>query len=282
MLLIVGTSSKEEGGGWSSSRAIAEPQCPETVNHDPLAVGPPELALEVEVPSLPTVRIDAAIPKVAHEQVIAESTKIRRGEDQPPGRNELPVRGHALDEVAVGIEDINETMALACDVILFISVLLRISDIELAFQVLNIEGRKSGGDVRVREGTSETGWGKGLVEHVNRASMEIGGVEKVAGGIAADGQSLVDRAGGRVIHGENSSRGKERPTREKTQTRRRGDTRIPARDRAIFSGKNEEAGAGAAAAGNDEVGRGRSEKIVKDLASGGAACRRDGDYEGGR
>src|SRR2546430_7291510 len=106
MLLVVNASSEEEDVVSCSIVVIAEPQCPETVNRDRLAVGSVELAVEEEVNSHPTVRIDAAITKVAHEQVIAEAAEIRRGQDQPPGRVKRTARSNALNEVAIGIEDI--------------------------------------------------------------------------------------------------------------------------------------------------------------------------------
>ena len=197
MLLIVGASSEKEDVGWPTiEAAIAEPQCPETVNRDPLAIGTSELAVEVEVITLLPICIDTAITKVAHKQIIAEAAEIRRGEDQPPGRVELTVRSHALEEVAVGIEDINEAVALACDVIVLVGILFGIGDIEVAVQVLDVEGGKSGGDTWVREGPGEAGRLKVLVEHVDGASMEISSVEKVVGANAADGQPFVDRTRG--------------------------------------------------------------------------------------
>ena len=40
-----------------------------------------ELAVELEGIFLNTIRIDTAIPKVAHQQIITEEAEIRRGED---------------------------------------------------------------------------------------------------------------------------------------------------------------------------------------------------------
>src|SRR5439155_9405750 len=109
---------------------------------------------------------------------------------------ELAARSDAPNEVAAGIEDVDEAVALARYVITLVSVLLRIRHIELVTQVLDIEGSKIVGDVRVREGTGEAGGFKVLVEHVDAAGMEIGGVEKAAGGGSAQGQPFVDRVGG--------------------------------------------------------------------------------------
>src|SRR5215813_184334 len=159
------------------------------------------------------------------------------------------------------------------------SVLLGIGDIEFALQILNVKGGKPGRDIRVRKGTGgEADRSKALVEHVDGASMEISSVEKVTRGSAADGQPFVDRAGAGVIHGEDGSGGKGGRRGSTTRTRRR-DTRVPAGDRAVFGSKNEEAWTGAAAFGNDEVGR-----TVKDLAGGRAgpstAWRwRDGNHQ---
>src|SRR2546425_3567755 len=197
MLLIVRASSEKEDVGWSTiEAAIAEPQCPETVNRDPLAIGTSELAVEVEAITLLLICIDTAITKVAHKQIIAESAEIPRGEGQPPGRVEFVARSDAPNEVALGIEDIDETVALARYIIALGGVLFGIGDIELTVQILDVEGGKPVGDVRVREGTGEAGRSKVLVEYIYGAVVEIGGVEKVAGGSAADGQPFVDCAGG--------------------------------------------------------------------------------------
>src|SRR2546426_11997424 len=148
----------------------------------------------------------------------------------------MTVRGHALNELAIGIKNINEAVALPRYVIVLVLVLFGIGDIELAVQILDVEGGKPGGDFRVKEGKRENNRSKFPVEYVDPASMEIGSVEKIASGTAADGQPFVDRAGGGVIHDEDSS----------------GEgcyEEVPGRDRAVFGGKNEEAGM----VGHDEV-----------------------------
>ena len=194
VLLLLNPGSEKEDVGRPSGLAIAERQRPETMNSDRLALGVSELATEgvgAEIKS-----IDAAIAKVAHEQVLAESAEIPRGEGQPPGRVEFVARSDAPNEVALGIEDSDEAVALARYIIALGGVLFGIGDIELTVQILDVEGRKPVGDVRVREGTGEAGRSKVLVEHIDGASMEIGGVEKVARGSAADGQPFVDCVGG--------------------------------------------------------------------------------------
>ena len=84
VLLLLNPGSEKEDVGWPSGLAIAERQRPETINGDPLAVGISQLAAEVGVSVLQIKSINVAIAKVAHEQVIAESAEIPRGEGQPP------------------------------------------------------------------------------------------------------------------------------------------------------------------------------------------------------
>src|SRR5438876_11981672 len=84
VLLLLNPGSEKEDVGWPSGLAIAERQRPETINGDRLALGVSELATQgvgAEIKS-----IDAAIAKVANEQIMAESAETCRGEGQPPGR----------------------------------------------------------------------------------------------------------------------------------------------------------------------------------------------------
>src|SRR5262245_4638436 len=84
--------------------------------------------------------------------------------------------------------------------------------------------------------------------------MEVGGVEKIVRANVADGQSFVHRAGSRIVLAEDGSSGKG-GRRRITRTRRRGNTRVPAKNRAGFGGKNEEAFAGITSACHNEVRR---------------------------
>src|SRR5262249_52304160 len=107
--------------------------------------------------------------------------------------------------------------------------------------------------VRVPERTGPHDRPEVLVEHVDLAPAEIRGIqESVSGGVRGEGETLVDRPGRRVIHGEEGTT--------------RIDDRGPARDGAILGGEEEAGGCGDAVPRDDEPA-----SAVKDGAGGRAA-----------
>src|SRR5205823_1380112 len=107
-------------------------------DRDAVVVG--ERAEESAAPRV--VGIDAAIAVVAYEQSAAEPTEIRRRQGEPPRRIERALGSETLQQVAARVENIDETVALASDVILVGLVLLGIGDEEQIVDVLDVERGK--------------------------------------------------------------------------------------------------------------------------------------------
>src|SRR5262249_10123440 len=109
---------------------------------------------------------------------------------------------------AIGIKDIDKTVAQPRLIVMLISLLERIGDKEVASNVLNTKRRKTraaqgrGRELRVAK-TSELNLIEVLVKNVYGAQVKIGGVQEGALSVCAQGQAFVDRIGRRVIHGEN-------------------------------------------------------------------------------
>src|SRR6266436_4125321 len=149
----------------------AEGQGPQSVDHQWLAMGAfqfiDETAVLVEY-------VDLAVTEVADEDVAAESAEgIRRTRDTPR-RIERPATDQPPQQMAVGIEHIDKAVTLACHVVVLVSVLLCISDEEIAIDVRDAEGRVAWRDPRILE-TAVGGCrrdepvGSRGAEHVDRA-----------------------------------------------------------------------------------------------------------------
>src|SRR5882762_11664076 len=126
----------------------AEGQGPQSVDHQWLAIGAFQFIDETAV----LVKyVDPAVAEVADEDVAAESAEgIRRTRDAPR-RIERPATDQAPQQMAVGIEHIDKAVTLACHVVVLFSVLLRVSDEEIAIDVRYAEGRVACRDPRILE-----------------------------------------------------------------------------------------------------------------------------------
>src|SRR5262249_46910157 len=79
---------------------------------------------------------------------------------------------------------------------------LGVGHIQVAVDGRDAEGGEALRDVRVLEPAGHVDGLEVRVEDVDRAGGEVGGVEEGAAGCEAQGQPLVDRAGSRVVHGD--------------------------------------------------------------------------------
>src|SRR5262249_2716616 len=185
-------------GGVPRRGAVAELQRPQAGDGDGAAVGAFELAGEgVVVPGV--VGVDVAVAEVADEQVAGERAEAGRGQGDAPGRVEHPARGHALEQAAAGVEDVDEALAHAGDgAAVAGGVLLGVGDVEPAVQVLDVEGGVSAGEVGVGKGAGEAGQVELAVDHVDLAVVEVGGVKEVPGADVTGGQPGVDGPVGRL------------------------------------------------------------------------------------
>ena len=91
---------------------------------------------------------------------MAVNTEVRRSLGQAPRCIEPPAVLEAIDEVSPRGVDVNVAEALARDFIFSVCILLRISDVEVAADVLDVEWSEAAADVVVAEGMfAEMRWG---------------------------------------------------------------------------------------------------------------------------
>src|SRR5262249_36151245 len=145
--------------------------------------------------------VDGAVAEVAHQQGAGEGAERAGGQGQAPRRVERPPGGQALDEVAAEVEHVHEAIAQPLDVVAFGGrILPGVGDVQLVVEVADAEGGEVGRDVVVGEGAEAARPEGDLVEvvvkDVDLVGAEVGGVEEVARAVVADGEPLVDRAGG--------------------------------------------------------------------------------------
>src|SRR5438093_372472 len=88
---------------------------------------------------------------------------------------ELAEQAVAFAVGAGGVEDVDEAVPMAGDVVVSVGVLVRVSDVDLAVEVLNAEGRIAGGDLGIVERAGERGGLEAGVEYVHAIVVEVGG-----------------------------------------------------------------------------------------------------------
>src|SRR5262249_49707435 len=133
---------KEEGVLAGAALAIAKPDPPQPLGTRTVeaAVEDQRLAVRVleltqEAAGLQLKDVDTAVAEVADQQVAAELAEAVRGDRHAPGRIErgqgaarCRPRGEALEEVAAGVELIDEAVAGTFDVVVLFGVLLGVSN----------------------------------------------------------------------------------------------------------------------------------------------------------
>src|SRR6266849_1510431 len=230
--LAVGAGGEKERVG-ARGAAAAQRQGPQAVDRQRLAVAAVELV--DEVPAL-VEGVDPAVAEIADQDVAAEAAEGEGGARHGPGRIEVPVAGEAPQQVAVGVEHIDEAAARAGDVVVLLRVLLGIGHEEIAVEVLDAERREARGDHRIGEAAVGRGAGEGAAGGVgavdlDRAGAEIGREQEHAMHIDAGGEALVDGAvggvgDGRIVDGDDRVAG-------------RGEAAGPGGDRAVLGGEDE-------------------------------------------
>ena len=188
--LLVNTGGEEELVGLSCLPTKAEHQRPQTINDNGVAFLVGELTQEGAGIGIECV--DVAIAEIADQQIMAELAKRTACESQAPRRVQLTVCYQPLDEMAVGIEDIDDPMAGTRDVTILLCILFGIRDVEFATEILNVKRRIPPGEVWIGEGAREGGRSKILIEHIDGARVDIGGIKEDPRLIGGDGKSFVD------------------------------------------------------------------------------------------
>src|SRR6266704_4640421 len=95
--------------------------------------------------------IDAAVPEVADQQVTREAPEGGGSDRDSPRRVEPAARGGSPDQVAVRVEDVDESVGRTGDVVMQRCILLGVSHVELTAEVRDAEWRKPALDVGIRE-----------------------------------------------------------------------------------------------------------------------------------
>jgi hypothetical protein len=153
--------------------------------------------LAEEISTLRVVGVDAAIAVVADEQSAAELTEFSRRPGQPPRRVEHALRCQSPDEIARGVENIDETVPGARNVMAPVAVLLSVGNVEEVADVLYVKWSKAWREARILEGALADDRPEILVEDVDRPAAEISSIEEVvAARIGGQGESCVNSAAG--------------------------------------------------------------------------------------
>src|SRR5947208_3041186 len=240
--LVEGARGEEEGirrpvrGG-----AATERDRPEAVDGDRRAVGGVELtarlilAIAEQLPGIEGV--DVAVAEVSDEQVAAEEPEVGRCEGDPPRRVEPPQRGHAPDQMAGGIEGVDEPVPLTRHVVVHRRVLQRVRHVDRAVQIADPERRVARGKSGVGEHAGHVDLVEVAVEQVDGTRVEIRHVEEVAGRRARDREPLVHRSARRVLHSDDQG----------------SPHRPESGDDAVLAGEDEAGRARACAVGHDKT-----------------------------
>ena len=125
--LVIRTGCKIERVGIRVS-AAAQGQCPQPVDGDRLSLTVPEssakVAIGVECIYLP-------ITKITHEDVAAEAAKSEGRARDTPWRIKRSAARKALQQIAIGVIDVDEAVSWASHIIVLCRVLERISQASL-------------------------------------------------------------------------------------------------------------------------------------------------------
>src|SRR5262249_45778100 len=178
-----------------------------------------------------------------------------------PRRIERPAAGEAPQQVAVGIEHIDEAIAGTGHIVMHFRVLLCIADEQVAIDVLDAERRKTGRDIRIGEPAFDflTRCGyktNGAIrrESIDFAGVKVSGKKKYTPWIGPEDETFVNRAASGIVDGDDCVTGVRNRSR-------------PRRNRSVLGSEDEGSSDGRA---RDEEGRGR----VPDEARWGRRRRR--------
>src|SRR6267378_5574417 len=179
-------------------RRTAELETPQPRDGDCTTVSVTQLSAQLPVGA---ESADAAVAKVADENIAAEPAERVRRARHAPRRIERTTGCETAQQVTVGIEHVDETMTLACHVIVLLCILQRVGHKQITVDDADAERGIPGRNVRIAEGAVELYLFERRVEHVNRAGAEVGGEEEDSLGVGSKRQTLIYRttASSRVI-----------------------------------------------------------------------------------
>src|ERR1700679_1384307 len=90
---------------------------------------------------------DLAVAEVADQQIVTERAEAAGCDGYSPGREEIATGGDSLEEVAVGVELVDDSAGHGSTA----RAKRGIGDVESASDVLDVEGDETGGEVGVLE-----------------------------------------------------------------------------------------------------------------------------------
>ena len=221
MSLVKGSGCEEQRCLGTGTRAVAKSQAPYAVDSKL------HVRYAVKQPNETTARSighDYAASKHSDKDVPTKSSEALGRNYHGPRRIVVENMSQPEDQVAGGVIDSDVAVADARHIVLFVSVLFRIRYCQLAITYVgDVERRESGRNGVVRKRTcTERERSKVLVEHINRASVEVGYIQIVVAIGRTQGDSFLYGAT-IVVHGNGSA-----------------GTRTPARDGSILRGKDED------------------------------------------
>src|SRR5580704_1017780 len=137
---MVGAGRKEQRCGWSGTAVIAEGERPESIDGQNRVV---RILHEADkFLREPVVSSDPTAAEIAHENAVAENTKIAGSPNNSPGRIQPWTVLEMADVLAIGLVELNESIAFACHVIVFGGVLFCVGNEKGSADVLNVERRE--------------------------------------------------------------------------------------------------------------------------------------------
>ena len=182
----------------SAAATIAHLQSPQIRDHDRRAVNVVERRYigargGVEY-------IDGAVAEIPHQQIACVIAEAGGSDRHSPGGIQVSARdqpGHERSRRAV---DVHVSVARAGRLEVLGRVLQRIGDVQIARQILDIEGRITRGKVGVLEGIRQSHGRIGGVEDVDISAVKIRSVKVGIGTVCTYRQTRIDRPGGGVVH----------------------------------------------------------------------------------
>jgi hypothetical protein len=179
--------------------AATECQSPQAVDSQWIAVRILQL---IDERAVIVEDIDSAIAEVANQDFAAEAAECKRCARDSPGRVERPSAGEAAQQVAVCIEYIDESVTVACNIVVLLIVLLRIGDEKVAIDVRDAKRRVAGRDVRVgeaavrRRGREQAVRTAARPEYIDPTRAEVRRKQESSFRVHTKDQSLVDGPAG--------------------------------------------------------------------------------------
>src|SRR5262245_41968488 len=239
VLLAVRTGSEVDGVGLAAGASVADLQRPQPVDQDSLSLGIDDLAEELARVGIKGV--DATVSEIADQDVAGKLAEARWRLHDAPRRIETAALGEARKHVPPEIKSIDEAAAVSKNAVMLRGVLPRIGDEEAPALEGDVEGRVVERQVGIGERIGRRGYTieRGVV-YLDRAGAEVRRIqERVASGVRGDGKPFVDGTSGRsgvrrVVHRDDAV-----GSRLGGVETNRIDPRVPADDRSVLGGKEE-------------------------------------------